>query len=253
MRVESGAPAVPSLRETWEAHALDWAAWARTPGHDHFYWRFNMPRFLEIVPAPGRLTVDVGAGEGRLGRHLAMLGHRIVAVDASPTLARLTATHPNHVPVALADAASLPIADGAADLVVAFMSLQDIDDLEGALRETARVLGTGGRLCLSVLHPMTTAGDFSDDSPSASYVVGPDASYFDSRVRVEVVSRDGLTMEYHSEHRPLERYAAALADAGLLIEVIREPIPDELHAKMRTRIGRHQRVPCFLHLRAVKP
>lgn len=245
--------AVASLRDTWEVHALDWAAWARTPGHDHFYWRFNMPRFLEIVPAPGRLTLDVGAGEGRLGRHLAMLGHNVVAVDASPTLARLTATHPNRVPVALADAAALPVADGAADLVVAFMSLQDIDDLEAAVAEAGRVLRSGGRLCLAVMHPMTTAGEFSDDSPSASYVIGPEGSYFDSRVRVDVVSRDGLTMEYHSEHRPLERYVGALAEAGLLVEMLREPVPDELHAKMRTRIGRHQRVPCFLHLRAVKP
>jgi hypothetical protein len=108
-------------------------------------------------------------------------------------------------------------------------------------------------MCLAVMHPMTTAGDFSDDSASASYVIGSDASYFDSRIRVDVVSRDGLTMEYHSEHRPLERYAAALASSGMLIETLREPVPDELHAKMRSRIGRHQRVPCFLHLRAVKP
>lgn len=242
-----------NLRQTWEAHANDWAAWARTPGHDHFYWRFNMPRFLEILPEPGRLTLDIGAGEGRLGRHLAMLGHAVLAVDASPTLARLAATHPSRVPFALADAAALPVASGAADLVVAFMSLQDIDDLEAAVAEAARVLEPGGRFCVAVMHPMTTAGDFSDDSPSAAYVIGPEASYYESRRRTEVVSRDGLTMTYHSEHRPLERYAAALSSAGLLIETIREPVPDELHARMRTRIARHQRVPCFLHLRAVKP
>ena len=36
--------------------------------------------------------------------------------------------------VQLADAAALPFEEGAFDLVVAFMSLQDIDDMERAMR-----------------------------------------------------------------------------------------------------------------------
>src|SRR5262245_61773182 len=59
-----------SLRDAWDEQAENWVAWARTLGHDHFYWRFNLPRFLELVPPPGRLTVDLGSGEGRLGRRL---------------------------------------------------------------------------------------------------------------------------------------------------------------------------------------
>lgn len=37
----------------------------------------------------------------------------------------------------IADAIRLPLADGAADLAVAHMSLQDVDDLEGAVAEIA--------------------------------------------------------------------------------------------------------------------
>jgi hypothetical protein len=47
----------------WEWQAEDWARWARTPGHDS-YWLFRDLFFDAIVPTPGRLTLEVGCGEG---------------------------------------------------------------------------------------------------------------------------------------------------------------------------------------------
>src|SRR5262245_13024757 len=76
------ADSVPMLRDTWEHNAEAWIRWAREPGHDS-YWRFHRDRFLELVPAPGRLTLDIGCGEGRLSRDLAALGHEVVGIDSS--------------------------------------------------------------------------------------------------------------------------------------------------------------------------
>ena len=51
-------------------------------------------------------------------------------------------------------------------------------------------------------------------------------------------------MTFHSEHRPLEAYVEVLADAGFLIERIRELTePDQAH--------RWNQVPMFRHVRAV--
>src|SRR4051794_40591712 len=116
-----------TLHEAWEAHAAEFAAWVRRPGHDS-YDRFHRDQFLDLVPPAGRLTVDVGCGEGRLARDLRARGHTVVAVDASPTLVALAREAEPAMDVRLADAAALPLADGAADLVVAFMSLHDMDD-----------------------------------------------------------------------------------------------------------------------------
>jgi hypothetical protein len=52
------------VKELWEREARAWAAWAREPGHDS-YWRFS-PLFFELVPPPGRRTLDLGCGEGRV-------------------------------------------------------------------------------------------------------------------------------------------------------------------------------------------
>lgn len=58
------------------------------------------------------------------------------------------------------DAADLPLPDASADLVTAFMSLQDVDDLDRALREIARALVAGGHLRSAIVHPIGSAGDF---------------------------------------------------------------------------------------------
>ena len=239
------------MRAAWETHAEDWAAWARTPGHDHFFWNYNLPRFLEILPSPGELTVDVGCGEGRVARALTDLGHRVVAVDTSRTLASLTTTH-NDQPLsaAVADAVALPLPDGVADRAMAFMSLQDVDDLSGAVDELGRVLRPGGIVCVAILHPLTTVGEFADDSLDADFVVTH--PYRVPRRFVDVVERDGLTMEFHSIHRPLEAYTEALHDAGFAIDVLREPVPEAAAIAEFPRLARQDRIPSYLHLRATR-
>jgi ubiquinone/menaquinone biosynthesis C-methylase UbiE len=136
-----------SLRESWDAHAADWVEWARTEGHDHFFWRMSLPALLELMPEPGpRLTLDLGCGEGRLSRVLAARGHRVVGIEASPALAAAARQADPSIEVHVADAAALPLPDGSADVVVASMVLMNLDDLGSAMREVARVLAPGGVL-----------------------------------------------------------------------------------------------------------
>jgi SAM-dependent methyltransferase len=239
-----------NLREAWDGQALAWAAWARTPGHDHFFWRYNLPRFLEIVPPPGALTLDIGCGEGRVARELAGRGHRVVAIDGSPTMAALAATHDEPQVVLVADAAALPLPTSCADQAVAFMSLQDIDDVDGAVREAARVLRPGGLLSVAILHPLSTAGDFVDESFDSPFVIAH--SYSGSRRFVDWVERDGLAMEFHSTHRPLDAYTRALHDAGFAIELLRESVPDDAYIRDHPRLQRQARIPWYLHMRAVR-
>ena len=58
---------------------------------------------------------------------------------------RPAVTHPERETAVLADAARLPFPDEAFDLVVAYMSLHDIDEMPQAVAEAARVLGRCGR------------------------------------------------------------------------------------------------------------
>src|SRR4030095_8101628 len=55
---------------SFEGQARSWLSWARTPDHDA-YWQYRDAFFDKLLPAPGRLTLEVGCGEGRGGRELA--------------------------------------------------------------------------------------------------------------------------------------------------------------------------------------
>jgi SAM-dependent methyltransferase len=235
-----------TLGDFWEGQAEAWVSWARKPGHDT-YWRFHRDRFLELVPSAGRLTVDVGCGEGRLARDLKSLGHTVLALDRSPTMVRHARETDPELDVREADAAAIPLADGQADLVISFMSLMNTDDVGAAVREAARVLEPGGRYCVAITHSLNTAGAFESEKPEAPFVI--EGSYFEHVTKEVPVERDGLSMTFLDAHRPLEDYFRALEDAGFLVERVRE-VADSGVAAPPSAL-RWRRIPLFLNLRAV--
>jgi SAM-dependent methyltransferase len=220
-----------TLGEAWEQHAQEWIAWARTAGHDGF-WEGTWPALRAILGPPGKLVVEIGSGEGRVGRELLALGHRVVGVEQSPTLVR--AAHDAEPPLDLlrADATRLPFADAVAGTVVACMSLHDIDDLHGAIGEAARVVRVGGHLCVAMVHPFSSA---QEPAPMHTHQPVVSASYLTARRYVEHFERDGLEMTFDSMHRPLGAYLSACFDAGFVLSALAEignkPIPWLLTAR----------------------
>ena len=239
------------MRDGWESQARNWAEFARTPGHDHTHENINLPALLGLLPPSRGLPLDLGCGEGRLSRVLQSLGYQVAGVDAAPTMVGLAVSHETPAPAVLADAAALPFRDEAFGLVVAYMTLHDMDQMPQAVAEAARVLTRGGRLCAAIPHPVNSAGSFQSRNPEAPFVI--EGSYLDPAEADWEVDRGDIQMTFHSEHRPLEAYSLALEEAGLLIEAIRElRAPDHLVARQPAE-RRWQRVPMILHLRAVKP
>ena len=239
------------MRDGWEAQAGRWAEFARTPGHDSTHDDINLPALRDLLPEPGNRTLDLGCGEGRLSRYLRSLGHRVAGADASPTMVRLAAGHPDHEPAVVADAAALPFGDAAFDLVVAYMCLHDMDQMPQAVAEAARVLEPGGRLCASIPHPLNSAGEFQGRDGNAPFLI--EGSYLDSTPADWVAEWDGIQMTFHSEHRPIEAYSRALEAAGLLIEALRETRAPDAVVAVSPGERRWQRIPLCLHVRAVKP
>jgi ubiquinone/menaquinone biosynthesis C-methylase UbiE len=59
---------------------------------------------------------------------LKKLGHSVVGVDASPAMLAAAREADPEIETHVANAAALPFADGSFDCVIAFMSLQDVDE-----------------------------------------------------------------------------------------------------------------------------
>jgi len=234
----------------WEAEAANWIAWARRPGHDS-YWYYRDSFFEEIVPPPGRRTLELGCGEGRVARDLAARGHRVVGVDSSPTLLRHARDADPASTYILGDARALPLADGSFDVAVAYNSLMDVDGMPEAVEEVARVLAPGGRFCISVTHPVSDSGAFESTEPDAPFVIA--GSYLGRRRFEGTFERGGLTMTFRGWCHPLEDYAKALERASFLIERIREPAAgDKALAAGGESEARWRRIPLFLRILARK-
>jgi len=205
----------------WEERAPDWMAWARTPGHDA-YWTYRHA-FFELLPAapPAWRVLEVGCGEGRVARDLAARGHRVTALDASPTLVAAAAEADAASDYVLGDAMALPFDDAAFDLVVAYNVLMDVEDMPQAVTEASRVLAPAGHLCACVTHPLADAGQWATEEGETRFVLH--RSYLRGGPFEATEERGGLRMTFDGFTHSMESYARVFEEAGLVIEAMREP------------------------------
>jgi SAM-dependent methyltransferase len=232
-------------REHWERESSRWAAWARRPDFDA-YWRYS-PAFFELLPSPGRRTLEVGCGEGRVSRDLVKRGHRMTGVDVSQTLIRLAKNADEQSSYIRADAAALPLVAESFDLVVFYNSLMDFDEMELSVLEAARVLRHGGAMCACVTHPIPDAGRYESADSDARFII--EGTYLGERRWFAAdIERDGTPMNFAGWAYPLEAYFGALERAGFVIQAVREPSSGEAGDDKRW-----SRIPLFLMWRAVKP
>ena len=224
----------------YEDRADGWIAWARKPSHDA-YAHFR-DAFFAILPPPVGGVLEVGCGEGRVCRDLRSRGFDdVVGLDASPTLVAAAGETDPGGEYVVGAAEALPFETASFDLVVAYNSLMDVDDLAVSVREIAGVLGAGGRFCACVTHPVRARGGWETRALSDVYVM--EHSYFEARRYRFGAARDGLEFTLDSTTYPLTDYAGALESAGFVIESLREPVGRDAHDRF---------LPEFLLWRALK-
>jgi len=229
------------VKEGWDALAR-WRDSRMGERGDLWHRALIDPTMLRILgPVRGLRILDLGCGNGYLTRRWArQRASFVLGVDSSrPTLGfarrreRARPTGARFLERAANDLSG--VASGAFDRVVANMSLQDIRDAAGAVKEVARVLAPGGRFIFSISHPC-----FDIDERSAwlvERVRERDGAWRDRTWRkvrqyreeraVRVpwkISADetGYTTAYH---RTLSTYVRILRDAGLAVVRMEEPSP----------------------------
>lgn len=102
--------------------------------------------------AAGHRVVDAGCGEGYGAALLAGSAELVVGLDRDPEAAAWAAGKygaTDRLAFAAGDAAALPVADGAVDLVCCFQVIEHLPDPVGFLREAHRALAPGGALVLT--------------------------------------------------------------------------------------------------------
>ena len=111
-------------------------------------WRRVTLRALDVRPHD--LVLDVGCGTGRLAALAARIC-RVIGVDASGAMLAEARNRPgasNRVRLVQASVFRLPFSEGAFSAVMSAFVLRNLDDLEAAFREMARVACPGARIAL---------------------------------------------------------------------------------------------------------
>jgi demethylmenaquinone methyltransferase / 2-methoxy-6-polyprenyl-1,4-benzoquinol methylase len=148
----SGTLAPDEVRSMFDRIAPVYDAMNRTMtlGLDRKWRRLT----AEAVVTPGTRVLDACCGTGDLALADARAGGRVTGVDFSDEmLARARRKAPD-LDWVQADAASLPFDDASFEAVTVGFGVRNLEDLQGGLRELARVLVPGGRLgCLEITRP----------------------------------------------------------------------------------------------------
>lgn len=211
------------MSDDWERSA---AAWIASQGEAGDFTRrhvLDAPMLARVAGRGFGRALDVGCGEGRFCR---MIGPHVgdaIGIDPTPSLIAEARRRDPAGDYRIGVAERIDFADGSFDLVIAYLSLIDIDDIAAAIAEMSRVVVRGGGILIANLNGFTTAG-------------APEGWRKDWRGRKSHFAIDGYLsarpvraawcgIDVINWHRPLSMYMTLLIDSGLRLVHFDEPPP----------------------------
>jgi SAM-dependent methyltransferase len=218
------------------------AAWIKDMGDDGDFGRqfvLDAPMLARATGRGFRTALDVGCGEGRFCRMLQAAGIVTVGIDPTTELIEAARQRDPRGDYRLASAETLDVPDQSFDLVVSYLTLVDIPDLEAATTKMLGALRPGGSLLVANLASYSTAGmprGWTTDSDGRR-LYGIDR-YLDERA-IQVSWR-GINIQ--NWHRPLSTYMKLFLAHGLTLRHFDEPEPSGGDPDTAER---YRRVPYF--------
>ena len=248
--------------DSW-ARMAEWYDVKQGDAGDFWHRTLIDPAFLRVVgDVGGNRVLDLACGNGYLSRRFARAGAKVVAVDASAPIIQRARAREDREPLGIeyhvTDAVHLNMLKPASfDLVACNMALMDIEDAEGAIREAARVLRSGGRFVASLSHPCFDQGPTSTwllerffRTTTVSRKIARYREPFADEIPWEISPGQILTTTGY--HRPLSWYARVIREAGFQIRSLEEPAPTPEFIEGSPQGSYIAEIPLQLVLEAVK-
>lgn len=209
------------------------------------------PIFLELAGDLAGLDIlDLGCGDAAFGREALQQGagsyEGIDAAEAMVELACQNLTGTSGRVRQESIEAWRAVQPEQVDLAVSRLALHYVEQLEPVFQKIYQALRPGGRLILSVEHPVITS-NFANLTRGrrTSWVVD---DYFRLGARVH----QWLGQEVTKYHRTMEDYLDLISHAGFELERLRESCPQRENFSSESEYNRRLRIPLFLLIAAHK-
>ena len=243
-------PNLLQISQEWDRVALSRHK-QLTSGKDISFSQILLPIIRDTLKKrdPSRV-LDIGCGTGVLAKEIAPISGQVTGVDLSPTSIEIARSHCSEIENVSFYRGS--IENFAASwsgsrftIAVANMSIMDCADIETFLGSAADLLIARGTFLATVTHPWFWP----------QYRGYHGEPWFRYHEEVPVSERFRISDEQTSHitshvHRPLATYTQALSRAGLLIDRIFEPFPEEDVERLYPEPWEYPRFLAFLAHRA---
>lgn len=235
-------------------------------GDDTYQSKVILPNLLRLV-APhekkngnAKKIIDIACGQGFFSHAFAAAGAEVLGLDISPelvSLAKKDAASTARFEVAPAEKLT-PASSASFDTATIVLALQNIKDMNAALKETSRVLKVGGELVLVLNHPCFRIPKGSawgfDESAKVQYR-RVDKYGRPYTVAIDMAPGTKAKVQTVSFHRPLQEYFKSLAAAGFAVTGLEEWIShkkSEIGPRAAAEDAARKEFPMFLTLVAQK-
>lgn len=222
-------------RKIWNTNADAWNARMGEAGND---WHLELvaPSTTELLGLKkGDTLLDIGCGNGIFARRMQATGVQVTAFDFAECNIEHAKSYPDAgVDYRVLDAinydALCALGEAQFDAAVANMVLMDVPEIEPLFRALAVILKPHGRFVFSISHPCfhTEHTEKLEDS----IVVH---KYEKSEVTKGWAVKDQPYLQYFFE-RSISTYFNAAFKHGFVIDGLQEPVFDERHGGIFTKI-----------------
>lgn len=213
-------------RDLWDRNSRWWTQ-KYVNRDDPDYEELLLPLITDLFQNQKRV-LDIGGGEGRVSRSLAIGNTCDVTCADFSFLQIATAKNLGRGPTFVQAAAdNLPFLSGSFDGALACLVFEHLENFEQAVDEASRILIPDGRFVLVLNHPVTQTSnsgfvyDHTHDPPEKYWRI---AEYLTETSQYEEVEK-GIFIPF--EHRTISRYINTLVESGFVIERFYEPAPSD--------------------------
>jgi len=218
----------------------------------------NLLRWLHDLK--GKKVIDVGCGQGFFSRVMAEKGAMVTGVDSAGPLLQIAKKEGKNIKYVKADVHDLSFAKaGEFDMALCVLSLQNMENLKGALAEISRVTKPGGKLIAVLNHPAFRIPQSSswgfDDGKGIQYR-RIDSYLSSAKTKIDMYpSRKEKKVYTYSFHHSIQDYAKALSASSFAIVKLEEWISDrksEPGPRAKAEDIARKEIPIFMAFETIK-